>query len=170
MPPISSSRATRDISRAASTPKNGRRCCGISWKPWPADRAARAGEVLGRGPRQGCTAWGPHAGSRPPWNRWYHHALTGPGGRHAFHHSDYHPDPAADRCAADVALQFRLGLWTRRTSRADLDHRAHLGAAWQILIAFARLPDVSAQISTESARIRPNHAATLCVIEGSAPG
>src|ERR1051326_7036308 len=113
---------------------------------------------------------GPHAGSRPPWNRWYHHALTGPGGRHAFHHSDYHPDPAADRCAADVALQFRLGLWTRRTSRADLDHRAHLGAAWQILIAFARLPDVSAQISTESARIRPNHAATLCVIEGSAPG
>src|ERR1700692_412493 len=48
--------------------------------------------------------------------------------RHALDRSHHHSDTVADRRAADVALQLRLGLLPRWRARAGPDHRADSGA------------------------------------------
>src|ERR1700692_3948401 len=55
--------------------------------------------------------------------------------RHALDRSDRRPDSAADRRAADVALQLRLGLLPRWRARAGPDHRIDSGAIRQNLSA-----------------------------------
>src|SRR6202030_1269454 len=53
------------------------------------------------------------------------HRQTSSGRRDAWHHPDYYSDPAADRRAAELALQRWLGLLPERRGRADPVDRHH---------------------------------------------
>src|SRR5262249_52962460 len=56
------------------------------------------------------------------------------GQEHAYDDSYYCADPGVGRRAATLGLQSRLGLRTRRWTRAYSGHRHHIGADWSPLI------------------------------------
>ena len=81
---------------------------------------------------------------------------------------DHYPNPTVDRCAADLAVQFWMGLLSRRRAWHYSDHRHHPGAHRTYLKSSGEpagrggRPRASCCLVAESARFRRWFCPTIC--------